>query len=153
MEIYKFTPEGNAKMKKQWLFTVFAFYIPSAGIFAFNLLYRGGTTQDIIIFSVIFVAMCVAYYFGHKKHLLTVDSTRLIVHEDKVTYHVSNQPDITIEYTSIRKVTPRKHGIFLVNRYASKKSLFIPNTFENYDAIEKLITQKVGNYDMAAVAV
>ncbi|TSD63937.1 hypothetical protein FFF34_015330 [Inquilinus sp. KBS0705] len=144
MEIYKLSPEGNAQLKKVWLITVLGAMVAITAVFAFNLLYRGGTDRDMAYFAIIVSAEMIAFYFGRKKYFLVTDSTRLMVYDDKVTLHTSNQPDVTIELANIKKITRRKKGVFLVNRITSKPSLFIMDKFENFEEIEGIIEAKTG---------
>jgi hypothetical protein len=143
MPVYKLTADGKAKLKKTWTFTLLASYIVMVGIFAFNLLYRGGDTRDIIIFSVILVALIAGYIYGRNKYFKGIDATKLVVDDEKILLHTLNQPDIEIYFTDIMKVTHRGQGIFLVNRSPKKKSLFIINKFEDFYEIERLVNDKV----------
>lgn len=143
MPEYKLSAEGNAKLKKTWTYTLLASYMVIIAIFAFNLLYRGGSTNNIIIFSVILVALIRGFVYGRKKYFRGVDATQLIVDQEKITLHTLNQPDITINLADIKKVSHRGQGIFLVNKFPKKNSMMIINKFEGFYEIEKLVNDAV----------
>ncbi|MES2265482.1 MAG: hypothetical protein V4520_01900 [Bacteroidota bacterium] len=140
MPQYKLSAEGNAKLKKTWTYTLLASYVVIIAIFAFNLLYRGGSTNNIIIFTVILVALIGGFFYGRKKYFRGVDATKLIVDQEKITLHTLNQPDITINLADIKKVTHRGQGIFLVNKFPKKHSMMIINKFEGFYEIERFVS-------------
>lgn len=143
MPEYKYTAEGNAKLKKAWMYSMIFAYIGIISIFAFNLLYRGGDTRDIIIFSVIVVAMIAGFVYGQKKYFKGIDATKLIIDDKKITLHTLNQPDLTIKLSEISKVTHRNGNLFLVNRNPKNRSMLIINKFEGFYEIEKLVNEAV----------
>ncbi|MFD0765885.1 hypothetical protein ACFQZI_13570 [Mucilaginibacter lutimaris] len=148
MQEYKYTAEGNAKLKKAWMYSMIFSYIGIVSIFAFNLLYRGGDTRDIIIFSVIVAAMIMGFVYGRKKYFKGVDATKLIIDDKKITLHTLNQPDVTINLDAIMKVTHRNSHLFLVNRNPKNRSMLIINKFEGFYEIERLVNDAVATNNL-----
>ncbi|MEB0264008.1 MULTISPECIES: hypothetical protein [unclassified Mucilaginibacter] len=139
MPEYKLSAEGNAKLKKTWTYTILASYIVIIAIFAFNLLYRGGSTTNIITFAIIFMALIAGFVYGQKKYFKGIDATKLTINYEKIVLHTLNQPDVAINLADIKKVTHRGSNIFLVNKIPKKNSLTIINKFESFYEIEKLV--------------
>ncbi|MET3978477.1 hypothetical protein ABIB62_001046 [Mucilaginibacter sp. UYP25] len=153
MPEYKLTAEGNAKLKKTWTYTILASYVVIICIFAFNLLYRGGTTANIITFAIIFMALIVGFVYGKKKYFKGVDATNLIIDGQKIVLHTLNQPDVAIDLADIKKVTHRGPGIFLVNKFPKKSSMMIINKFESFYEIEKLVNDAAAANSLQITAI
>ena len=152
MTSYKLTPEGNASLKKAWVTAILIGYVAIIITFSYNLLYRSGQIKDIVIFSIIAVALAVGYYFGRKKYFNGVDSMHLTLDEERVTVKLLNEPDITIAFSAISKITQRKNGIFLVNKLSKKNSIHVIDKFEHFDEIKKIIIEKVGEDKLQPVS-
>ena len=150
MPEYKLTEAGKAELKKTWTITLVCAYTAIAAVFSYNLLYRGGTTQDIGIFTVVVIALLASFIFGRKKYFTGVDGTQLTLDDEKVTLKALNQANVTAAYQDIKEVRPGKLGIELVSKLKTKRSLFIMNKFESFDEIEKLIAQKAAKKEVAA---
>ncbi|MEO7211865.1 hypothetical protein [Mucilaginibacter sp.] len=151
MSKYELTTEGRIKLKKVWTVTILGAYAAIIGVFAYNLLYRTGDTISVTIFAVILAALTGFFFYGRKKYFLNTDSTELTVDDDRITLHVSGQPDVAITFENISQVKPAKQGIYLINKFPSKKSLFVMNKFECFDEIQKLVADRVKEYSMLTV--
>ncbi|MDB5063408.1 MAG: hypothetical protein JWP67_3251 [Mucilaginibacter sp.] len=152
MPVYKFSPEGNADLKKTWTRTMLVYYAVIILVFAYNLLYKNGTTLTIGIFAVIIVALAAGYIFGRKKYFAIMDSTQLIATDNDITLRVLDRPDVTMAFSNIKEMIHRKDGIYLQSKTATKSSLLIINKFENFYEIEKLITDKVHQNSLPAAS-
>jgi hypothetical protein len=152
MSVYKFSPDGNADLKKTWTRTMLVYYAVIILVFAYNLLYKNGTTLTIGIFVVIIVALAAGYIFGRKKYYAIMDSTQLITTDNDITLRVLDRPDVTMAFSNIKEMIHRKDGIYLQSKTATKPSLLIINKFENFYEIEKLITDKVQENSLPAAS-
>jgi hypothetical protein len=152
MPVYKFSPDGNADLKKTWTRTMLAYYAVIISVFAYNLLYKNGTTLTIGIFAIIIAALVMGYIFGRKKYFAIIDSTQLATTDNDITLRVLNRPDVTMAYNNIKEITHRKDGIYLQSKVATKPSLLIINKFDNFYELEKLITDKVHENSLPAAS-
>jgi hypothetical protein len=152
MPVYKFTPAGNADLKKIWTRTMLAYYVVIILVFAYNLLYKNSTALTTGIFAIIIVALATGYIFGRKKYFSIIDSTQLITTDNDITLRVLNRPDVTMAFNNIKEMTHRKDGIYLQSKTASKPSLLIINKFENFYEVEKLMTDKVQGNSLPAAS-
>ncbi|MDB5287964.1 MAG: hypothetical protein JWR05_2913 [Mucilaginibacter sp.] len=152
MPVYKFTPAGNADLKKTWTRTMLAYYAVIILVFAYNLLYKNSTALTMGIFAIIIAALAAGYIFGRKKYFSIIDSTQLITTDNDITLRVLNRPDVTMAFSNIKEMTQRKDGIYLQSKIATKPSLMIINKFENFYELEKLITDKVHENSLAAAS-
>ena len=143
MTIYKYSPEGNAELKKTWARTMMVYYAVIILVLAYNLLYRNPTTLNISIYAVIIVALVAGYIFGRKKYFSIVDSTELMITDSDVTQRMNSRPDVVIAFSNIKLVQQRKDGIYLQSKVGNKPSLLISNCFERFDEIEKLVAEKM----------
>jgi hypothetical protein len=152
MPVFKFSPNGNADLKKTWTRTMLAYYAVIILVFAYNLLYKNSTALTMGIFAIIIVALAVGYIFGRKKYYAIMDSTQLITTDNDITLRVLNRPDVTMAFNNIKEMTHRKDGIYLQSKTATKPSLLIINKFENFYEIEKLMTDKVQENSLPAAS-
>lgn len=148
MSKYELTTEGRTKLKKVWTITILGAYAAIVCIFAYNLLYRSGQITDVSIFAIIIILLVTGFFYGRRKYFSGVDSTKLMVDDDKITLHGLNQPDVAIAFENISQVKPAKRGIYLINKFPSKKSLFVMNKFEGFAELEKLIADRMKEYSM-----
>jgi hypothetical protein len=151
MSKYELTTEGRLKLKQAWTFSILASFAAIIGVFSYSLLYRTGDTISVTVFAVILAALTSFFFYGRKKYFLNTDSTELTVDDDKITLHVSGQPDVAIAFENISQVKPAKQGMYLINKFPSKKSLFVMNKFECFDEIQKLVADRVKEYSMLTV--
>jgi hypothetical protein len=150
MPTYELAPAGNKQLKKTWTLTMMAYYTVIIAVFAYNLIYKSGSTLNLAIFACIIAALAVGYVFGRKKYYAIMDSTQLIVNDDNITMRVLDRPDITIAFKNIKQVTHRKDGIYLTNKLPKEPSLLIINKFDEFYAIEKLVNDKVSENQLQA---
>jgi hypothetical protein len=148
MSKYELTTEGRTKLKKVWTVTILGAYAAIIGIFAYNLLYRSGEIRDISIFAIITILLITGFFYGRRKYFSGVDSTKLMVDDDKITLHGLNQPDVAIAFDNISQVKAARKGIYLINKFPSKKSLFVMDKFEGFDEIKKLIADRMKEFSM-----
>jgi hypothetical protein len=151
MPVYKFSPNGNADLKKTWTRTMLAYYAVIILVFAYNLLYKNSTALTISIFAIIVVALVGGYIFGRKKYYAIMDSTQLITTDNDITLRVLDRPDVTMAFNNLKEMTQRKDGIYLQSKIAAKPSLMIINKFANFYEIEKLITVKIAENGLQTV--
>jgi len=150
MPTYELAPAGNKELKKTWTLTMMAYYTVIVAVFAYNLIYKSGSALNLGIFACIIVALAAGYVFGRKKYYAIMDSTQLIVNDEGITMRVLNRPDITMAFKNIKQVTHRKDGIYLTNKLPNEPSLLIINQFDEFYAIEKLVTEKVTENELQA---
>lgn len=151
MPVYKFSPNGNADLKKTWTRTMLAYYTVIILVFAYNLLYKNSTVLTIGIFAIIVVALVGGYIFGRKKYYAIMDSTQLITTDNDITLCVLDRPDITLTFSNIKEMTQRKDGIYLQSKTAAKPSLMIINKFANFYELEELIKVKIAENTLQTV--
>lgn len=120
----------------------------SSAFFLTRFLYRSGGIKEISIFAVILLSLAAAFFYGRRKYAFNTDSTALIVDDDKITLHISGQPDVAIAFEHISQIKPAKQGIYLINKFPSKKSLFVMNKFEGFEEIEQLVADRMHEYAM-----
>ena len=150
MPAYRFSPEGNIAMKKTWVRTMLVYYAIIIAVFAYNLLYKGHNALSIGIFVVIIAALGFVYIFGRKKYFAIIDNTELTADDTEITLSVKDRPDIAIAYHNIKKIIHRKDGIQLISKLPADGSMIIINKFEDFYAIEKLVTDKVNANELPA---
>jgi hypothetical protein len=149
---YELTTEGRAKLKQAWTFSILGSFAAIISVFSYSLLYRSGDAFSIIAFAVIAVLLVAAFFYGRRKYYSNTDSTELTVDDDKITLHVMGQPDVAIAFENISQVKPAKQGIYLINKFPSKKSLFVMNKFEGFAEIEKLVADRMKEYSMLTIS-
>lgn len=139
MKEYRLSEEGIRKQKRLWYVSMVGWYIPIIGIFAFNLLYKGGDMRDVIIFSVLIVALSVALYFGRGKFFGNIDKSFIRIDDEQIILRMPGQDEASMQLADIRKVTPRGPGVLLVNKDSKKKSITIVNHFEGYEEVKAIV--------------
>lgn len=148
---YELTAEGRAKLKQAWTISILGSFAAIIGVFSYSLLYRTGDAISVTVFVIIASLLVASFFYGRKKFYLNTDSTELTVDDDKITLHVLGQPDVAIAFENIGQIKPAKQGIYLINKFRSKKSLFVMDKFEGFDEIKNLVTDRVKEYSMLTV--
>jgi len=120
-------------------------YLILIAILAYQIVVKNpGTTYELVTLGITII-LVVFYFYNRKKYYQQLDNTRLIIDNDLITKSVPKQADRSIYLNNIKEIKDHKQGFVIVDKYSSKKSIFISRGFENFDGIEKLIRDHIAN--------
>lgn len=81
------------------------------------------------------------FFWASKRSLKRLQNTKLELNEYCLTISLSPQESKTIHFNCVKKIKVTAAGISLVDKDYAFRSVFIRNSFENFDEIKKIVEE------------